>query len=161
MHDNVIELFRPSQTHTASLRPFPSHISDCCCSVFFAFSFSHLTLVASPLQAIPMCSELWTKRKKKHLCPHSQMYAWPFTHTSIHAYCKDKKSLLYMNGQHRLRIDAVVMHIYLKKGLSWLDCEFFNAGTLLSYCNTVDDVFMPVTHIYSLWLSLYIFLHPH
>ena len=37
MHDNVIELFRPSQMRRASLRPFPSHISDCCCSVFFFF----------------------------------------------------------------------------------------------------------------------------
>lgn len=86
---------------------------------FFAFSFSHLTLVAFPLQAIPMCSKLWTK-KNNNFYLHSQMYAWPFTYTSIHAYCEDKKSLLYMSGQHRCCSHEF---IYVTNCLSWLDCE--------------------------------------
>lgn len=84
------------------------------CSHFFffffkisAFPISHLTIICFLHRQFP--GALNCERGKK-VYPHSEIYARTFTHISMQAYCKDKKSLLWMNRQQHAHVDGIAMH---------------------------------------------------
>lgn len=135
----------------------------------FAFPFSHWTLVVSLHRQFPGAVNC----ERKNLYPHFQIHARPFTHISMHTYCKNKKSLLRMSRQHHAHVDVIGMHLKKKKG--WIEryhgchvqafkSQLFKAATL-NYSNVpIRDrtgFYDSHLHIYSPFLSLSIHFRLH
>lgn len=73
----------------------------------FVFPLSHLTIICFLHRQFPGALNC---ERKKNVYPHSEIYARTFTHISMHAYWKDKKSLLWMNRQQHAHVDVIAMH---------------------------------------------------
>lgn len=98
---NFIHALDPVRfTENLGLQPFSF------CS--FCFSTSHLTIICFLHRQFP--GALNCEQKKENVYPHSDIYARTFTHISMHACWKDKKSLLWMKGQQHPHVDAIAMH---------------------------------------------------
>lgn len=110
--------------------------------MFLLFAFSHFALTTSLYRHFTCAVSC----EGKNLHPHSLIHPWPFTHTSTHAYCKDKKSLLCRNRQqHRWHY-----HV-LKNCLSVL---FIQSMEKTSWGSKFCLVVWPSCHV--LWVSTYL-----
>lgn len=96
---------------TEHLYLLPLYFVDCGCFCLFLFLFHFFSFLLSSLPPTGNSHVQWTV-KEKNAYPHSQKHAWPFTHTSAHADCTDRKVIImHEKAAPCTHIDVITMHL--------------------------------------------------